>query len=400
MKKQDNTGLGLIKTTIERVQNDKSLFNSALNKLVNSSEEELGDFLKRKIAGTVKGNILRLISGGHVLTLKALNGQCLIYNSKKIFNSFIDSNFVNWNLNKTGVATPKTPVQVHKIVGDGTIMEIFSSMPGNWNQKWLSQNQVIDFCETLSDWLSQDHYSTLFLIKKDENKPIDEAKPQNNLVAVDVDVSSGGLHVDVRHLTNGSSWQGESRHRVVSPKLLTFLADNGELKPSILRLISNGQTLTLKALDGQRLIYNSKKTFKSYIDQNFVDWDLNKTGVATPETLVQVHEIVDNGTFIDIFSSIPGNWNQKWLSQNQVIDFCETLPDWLIQNRHATMFLVKKDENKSVDEDNPQENLVVVNVDVLSDGLYVRVSCLEHNLVWLGEYRNCVVSPQLIPLVS
>ncbi|MFA6995057.1 MAG: hypothetical protein WC249_01455 [Patescibacteria group bacterium] len=360
----------------------------------------MGDFLKRKIAGTVKGNILRLISGGHVLTLKALNGQCLIYNSKKIFNSFIDSNFVNWNLNKTGVATPKTPVQVHKIVGDGTIMEIFSSMPGNWNQKWLSQNQVIDFCETLSDWLSQDHYSTLFLIKKDENKPIDEAKPQNNLVAVDVDVSSGGLHVDVRHLTNGSSWQGESRHRVVSPKLLTFLADNGELKPSILRLISNGQTLTLKALDGQRLIYNSKKTFKSYIDQNFVDWDLNKTGVATPETLVQVHEIVDNGTFIDIFSSIPGNWNQKWLSQNQVIDFCETLPDWLIQNRHATMFLVKKDENKSVDEDNPQENLVVVNVDVLSDGLYVRVSCLEHNLVWLGEYRNCVVSPQLIPLVS
>ena len=48
METQTNTGLGLIKTTIERVENQKSLFKSALKKLVNSSEKELSDFLGRQ----------------------------------------------------------------------------------------------------------------------------------------------------------------------------------------------------------------------------------------------------------------------------------------------------------------------------------------------------------------
>jgi hypothetical protein len=48
MKTVDNTGLGLIKATIERVQNKESLFNSVLKKLVNSSEEELSNFLNDK----------------------------------------------------------------------------------------------------------------------------------------------------------------------------------------------------------------------------------------------------------------------------------------------------------------------------------------------------------------
>ena len=145
MNTTDNTGLGLIKATIERVQNEKSLFSSALKKLVNSTEEELDDFMKRKITAKVTEGILRLISDNSTLTIKALDGSRLIYNAKDTFKSGIDGDFVNWGVNNPGIATPAALVQVHEMIGDGKLMNIFTSLPGTWNQKWLSQNQFIDF---------------------------------------------------------------------------------------------------------------------------------------------------------------------------------------------------------------------------------------------------------------
>jgi len=165
----------------------------------------------------------------------------------------------------------------------------------------------------------------------------------------------------------------------------------------LLSLISGGSTLTLKALRGKRLIYKAKNTFKSFPVADFVNWGINKPDIATPETTINVHEMVANGTFLDIFRSLPGTWNQKWLSQDQVIEFCESLPDWLRQSGNATFFLIKKDENKPIDENNPEDNLVVVLVHVCSDGLVVSVSRLERAYVWDGGGRRRVVSPQLMP---
>lgn len=220
MNTQDNTGLGLIKTTIERAQNDKSLFNSALKKLVNSTEEELDDFLKRKIEAIAPRSIIRLISEGKGLKLKALDGSRLICESTKTFKSFIDADFGNWGINKKGVATPETPIQVHEMFGDGTFMDIFRSVPGAWREKWVSQDQVIEFCESLSGWLRQGNNGTFFLVKKDENKPIDEKKPEENLVVVSVYVDSDGLGVGVAQLERGGVWNGGDRRRVVSPQLI------------------------------------------------------------------------------------------------------------------------------------------------------------------------------------
>jgi len=49
METLDNTGLGLIGAAIERVRNEKSLFGSALKKLVNLTEPELKGFLNMEI---------------------------------------------------------------------------------------------------------------------------------------------------------------------------------------------------------------------------------------------------------------------------------------------------------------------------------------------------------------
>lgn len=225
MEKLDNTGLGLIGATIERVKNENSLFGSALKKLVNSTEEELDDFLKRQIEKNevkpkTNEGILRLISGGQTLTLKALDGSRLICKAKKTFKSFLNADFVNWEINKPGIATPETTIDVHAMIANGTFLDIFRSLPGTWNQKCLSQDQVIEFCESLHDWLRQGGNATFFLIKKDENKPIDENNPEDNLVVVRVRVYPGGLYVRVYRLGHDGVWYGGDRHRVVSPQLI------------------------------------------------------------------------------------------------------------------------------------------------------------------------------------
>jgi len=223
MEALDNTGLGLIGATIERVKNKKSLFGSALKKLVNSTEKELDDFLKRKLEkkeAEVKTGILRLISGNEVIKIKALDGRDLIYKAGKVFKSFLDGDFRNWGLTKKGIATIEAPVQVHEMVGNGRFLEILQSLPGTWNQKWLSQSQVIEFCKTHARWLRQGGNATFFLIKKDENKPIDENHPEDNLVVVHVRVLFDGLHVYVNRLEVGHVWIGGSRRRVVSPQLM------------------------------------------------------------------------------------------------------------------------------------------------------------------------------------
>lgn len=218
MENDVNTGLGLIGATIERVRNEKSLFGSALKKLVNSSEEELKDFLERKIEKKING-ILRLISGEEVLSLKDSNGSRLIYQAANTFKSFLDEDFVKWGLTKKGIATAETKVQVHEMIADGNFMAIFKSLPGNWNQKCLSQNQVIDFCEQLPNWLRSDGYATMFLCKIDETKKVDEKDPQKNLVVVCVSVGADGLYVFVYRLEDDIVWRAGCAHRVVAPQL-------------------------------------------------------------------------------------------------------------------------------------------------------------------------------------
>jgi hypothetical protein len=171
------------------------------------------------------------------------------------------------------------------------------------------------------------------------------------------------------------------------------------MKKNILRLISDGHTLILPASDGSRLICDAKDTFKSGIDYDFIAWGVNKPGIATPAAPIQLHEVIDDGKFVDIFRSLPGKWSQKWLSQNQVIDFCTTLPEW-VERGVDTFILIKKDENKPINEKKPKDNLVVVILGINVSGLRVGVSCLDNSGVRDGKCHLRVVSPELTPLAE
>jgi hypothetical protein len=162
----------------------------------------------------------------------------------------------------------------------------------------------------------------------------------------------------------------------------------------IIRSISDGHDIWLDALDGDRLFY-SGESLGEFPNSDYYRFDFTKPGVATPRMLIGIGEMKNRNKLKEIFGALPGNWNQKWLSQDQVIEFCHKLPNWLLQgqkNDNATIFAIKINENEPVDEDKPEDNLVGVVVCTSTKGLRFYIYQLEPNFVW----RYCrVVYPKI-----
>ncbi len=166
-----------------------------------------------------------------------------------------------------------------------------------------------------------------------------------------------------------------------------LFAKDVEQKSSMLNLISAGEKVMIEALDGKAYIADAKQTFRSYIDGNFKSWGLNKAGSTTLETLVDIHEVVEDGNLVKIFTSLNPDLEKLVMTQAQIIRFCEKHPTWLRQEGYGTFFLTKV-----------SDEYVVVPVYVNSDGLYVDVYRLGGARVLRGRCRHRVVSPQLIAL--
>lgn len=154
-------------------------------------------------------SITQLISSNEKLMIEALDGKEYIFNAKKIFKSYIDSDFKNLGLNQSDSVTAETLVDVSEIVENATFTQIFTSITTDLDKLVLTQNQIIRFCEKHPTWLRQDGYGTFFLIKEN-----------NEYFVVRVYVHSDSLGVYVLRLESDDVWGGECRRRVVSPQLI------------------------------------------------------------------------------------------------------------------------------------------------------------------------------------
>jgi hypothetical protein len=159
--------------------------------------------------------------------------------------------------------------------------------------------------------------------------------------------------------------------------------DNKKKENQNLKLISQGKELTINAVDGKETLYEAKEVFKSGIDSDLKGWGLNKKGSATPETPVEVHEMIKDATFSKIFSSFGTDLNKLCLTQAQIKNFCIKYPTWLRQDGYGTFFLFKENEQ-----------YFVADVYVNSDGLFVDVRRLEFDDVWYADYLHRIVVPQ------
>ena len=176
----------------------------AEEKLKSFIEEDEGD-CEVKIDDESKpfiDNRLKLLT---TLDLGETNGEETIYQAKDVFKSYIDNDFKNWNLDNEQKPTKKTKVNVYELIKDSTMKEIFYDL----ENMVMTQSQIIKFCEKHPTWLRQDGYTTLFLIRENDE-----------YFVVYVDVRSGGLYVNVYRLGYVNVWYAEYRYRFVSPQLI------------------------------------------------------------------------------------------------------------------------------------------------------------------------------------
>jgi len=148
-------------------------------------------------------------------------------------------------------------------------------------------------------------------------------------------------------------------------------------KNVILRYISSDQILKIRPLDGRQLICQATDVFK-YIPVDFIRWGINRPDIATLETLARVYKLSVDGKSADIFQALPGTWNQKYLSQHQVIDVCRNLPESFYLKNEPLCFLIKQNGNEAVSEEYPEKNLIMVSVD-FDGALFLNLARLHHS---------------------
>jgi hypothetical protein len=151
----------------------------------------------------------------------------------------------------------------------------------------------------------------------------------------------------------------------------------------ILRLLSGDESLIIDECDGTETIAKAKAVFPSGIDGDFKNWGTDKPGTATEATAVDVHELIKNATFANMFTSFGTDLDKLCLTQSQIIQFCKKFPSWLRHDGYATFFLFKV-----------EDQFFVALVGVSSVGLYVLVHRFEDVDVWDAEDRRRLVVPQ------
>lgn len=164
-----------------------------------------------------------------------------------------------------------------------------------------------------------------------------------------------------------------------------FKVQKTEERSPNLRLLSRNEELMIEALDGRTIITHAKKTFSVGIGSNFKNFGLNKPGEPTPEILLDVCEIITEGSkFSQIFMSLNHNLDKLVMTQAQIIRFCKKYCNWLSQGEESpTFFLIKNNHA-----------YFVVFVRVHPD-LSVGVRWLDDCTIWRTDDLARAVFPQL-----
>lgn len=180
-------------------------------RLATPEGSETLEAVARIIADGIKktqNEYLKLISGGQILELDAVDGSETLANAKDVF-SFIDPDLKNWDTDKKGPATDKTPVKVYEMAKNANFAEMFGSLSPDLHKLRLTQAQIKNFVRKNRNWLRTDGYATFFLFKEN-----------NYFFVARVSVrSSGSLCVNVSRFEDSYVWYAEGRRRVVVPQL-------------------------------------------------------------------------------------------------------------------------------------------------------------------------------------
>jgi hypothetical protein len=188
----------------------KTGLNYFFDKLFGDSNTTVTPEPKGKVEYTLIGESL----------IPKLDGQQVIFQQAPIFKVGISEEFKKYCSDKNKKATPETLLACYEIRSMGKQGVNLRNLPGTWSKKCVTQHQVIKFCLKSKKFLATAYdASTIFLCKMDENKPINEIRPYDNLMAVHVWTHDRDLHIVYAPL-HFSDTIGESYfYRIVMPKI-------------------------------------------------------------------------------------------------------------------------------------------------------------------------------------
>ncbi len=155
------------------------------------------------------------------------------------------------------------------------------------------------------------------------------------------------------------------------------------MNADIVKLIPPGKTLIIEASDGQRIIANAFKVFKSGISPEFKKYGSNINCLPSRETLLVVYELTVDIKTCDVFPNIYHNLDKMVLTQEQIIRLCERFPEVLCQKGYATLFLTKE-----------LDYYFIVSVYAHSSGLYVDISPLSDQSSLKAKEHNRIICPK------
>lgn len=152
---------------------------------------------------------------------------------------------------------------------------------------------------------------------------------------------------------------------------------------SITRLISGSQSIIIGATSGAKIITSATDTFTWGINPDFRNWGLDVPSEPKPNTPVEVHEMVQDGSFKTIFGSLGRDLDDLCLTQEQIIVFVRDHKKWLRNDGYATFFLFEVAGEFFV-------ACVGLGAGEGPRAVVFRFSC---GLVWGGDRRHRIVVP-------
>lgn len=217
------------------------------------------------------------------------------------------------------------------------------------------------------------------------------------------DLSALALGTAIAQLENDGVLSGDGLQRVLGKgyflrrKLVaawkTTITELAEEKK--LRLISGGKKVVIPACDGNRNFVTASEIFTWDFDVNFIRWGLDAPSDPTPETTVEVYEMVENGNFKAVLDSTGEPVEMLFFTQAQAEAFVEANTDWLCNGGYAMCIPFKQKVN----------GVVKFFVALVSLGASGRLSAHVHEFSSYGsvlhaDNRLRFVLPQLTATVA
>lgn len=149
-------------------------------------------------------------------------------------------------------------------------------------------------------------------------------------------------------------------------------------------LTRNSEILTIKKVDGTKVLSRSKKLFNGrvFYDQSKEIFDFSKPSYYTNKTFCQIYILTQDSTFRQIIDSLnTKNLNQFVFTQNQVLDFCKSYKACLqgaLSKKTFFICLGRKDH-------------FMISVVYGLNGLHANFFLLDYPGVWKSYHNHQVI---------